>query len=270
MKIAATRNILNRLRRILKGMLFTASILAAFLVVLAFTTVPFWIWYGMGVKHAGIKRPPDCIVLLGGGGMPSESALMRLWYTAQAGNYFNKANIIIALPGNAKDSLSSINLMKKELILHGISKERIFLEDSGTNTRAQALRVLKIISNIEQRISNIERKNVKPDSIQYSKFNIRNSKFTSILIVTSPEHMLRAVLTFKKAGFMKVDGLPAFEQAIAADITFNARKLGGQIFIPDVGNSIMLRYQFWTQLQYEILILREYTALAYYKVSGWI
>ena len=69
---------------------------------------------------------------------------------------------------------------------------------------------------------------------------------------------------------MKVDGLPAFEQAIAADITFNARKLGGRIFIPDLGNSIMLRYQFWTQLQYEILILREYTALAYYKLSGWI
>ena len=136
--------------------------------------------------------------------------------------------------------------MKKELILRGISPERILLEDSGTNTRAEALNVLKIVSNIEYR------------------------KKSSILLVTSPEHLYRAVLTFKKAGFLKVDGVPAFEKSIEADLTFNARKLGARSWVPDVGRNITIRYQFWIQMDYEFLVLRESIALLYYKVQGWI
>jgi len=224
-------------------MLVAFGSIAAVLVILAFTPAPFWTWYGMSMKNAGVNRPPDYIVLLGGGGMPSESGLIRTWYAAQTGNYFSRARIIIALPGDRNDSLSSVNLMKKELILRGIGRERIFLEDSGTNTRAQAV-------------------------------NIFNSSLvtchSSILIVTSPGHLYRAVLSFKKAGFIKVDGLPAFEQTIESDITYNAYKLGGRKFIPDVGSNIILRYQFWTQMNYELLILREWTALGYYKLMGWI
>ena len=33
---------------------------------------------------------------------------------------------------------------------------------------------------------------------------------------------------------------------------------------------INLRYRFWTHLKYEILIIREFSALTYYKLSGWI
>ena len=188
---------------------------------------------------------------------------MRCWYTAKTANYFTRAKVIISLPGNARDSLSSINGMKKELVIRGIAPERILLEDSGTNTRAEALNVLKIISNIDQRISNIE-------SVQHSMFNIRYSKFKSLLIVTSPEHLRRAVLTFKKAGFLKVDGVPAFEEAIESDLSFTGRRLGGRRWVPDIGNNITLRYQFWTQLHYEVLILREVFALGYYKLQGWI
>ena len=235
----------------------------AFIIVLAFTSGPFWMWYDLSVSKAGVNRPPDYIVVLGGGGMPSESGLMRCWYTAKTANYFTRAKVIISLPGNARDSLSSINGMKKELVIRGIAPERILLEDSGTNTRAEALNVLKIISNIDQRISNIE-------SVQHSMFNIRYSKFKSLLIVTSPEHLRRAVLTFKKAGFLKVDGVPAFEEAIESDLSFTGRRLGGRRWVPDIGNNITLRYQFWTQLHYEVLILREVFALGYYKLQGWI
>ena len=235
----------------------------AFIIVLAFTSGPFWMWYDLSVSKAGVNRPPDYIVVLGGGGMPSESGLMRCWYTAKTANYFTRAKVIISLPGNARDSLSSINGMKKELVIRGIAPERILLEDSGTNTRAEALNVLKIISNIDQRISNFE-------SVQHSMFNIQYSKFKSILIVTSPEHLYRAVLTFRKAGFLKVDGVPAFEEAIESDLSFTGRRLGGRRWVPDIGNNITLRYQFWTQLHYEVLILREVFALGYYKLQGWI
>jgi uncharacterized SAM-binding protein YcdF (DUF218 family) len=210
-------------------------------LILAFTSAPFWIWYNMGTRHAGISRPPDYIVVLGGGGMPSESGLMRCWYAAKAAGYFPHSKVIIALPGDTADSLSSVIGMKNELILRGIAPERIIFEDSGTNTRAQAVNIFNGIS-----------------------------KFKSLLLVTSPEHLARAVSVFKKAGFLKVDGLPAFEEAIEADITYQGKRLGGRRWVPDIGENITVRYQFWTQMHYEILIVREWMATGYYWVKGWI
>jgi uncharacterized SAM-binding protein YcdF (DUF218 family) len=252
-KISKKDTIVKKFWPFLRALLVATGSVAAVMIILAFTPAPFWIWYGMGVKKAGIHRPPDFIVVMGGGGMPSESGLMRTWYAARVAANFPDAKIIIALPGNPSDSLSALNLMKAELVVRGISPERILLEDSGTNTRAQALNIWS--SRVTRHAS--------PDS----SFVIRHS---SLLLVTSPEHLYRAVLAFQKVGFLKVDGMPAFEQAIESDITFNSRKLGGRRYIPDVGNNITLRYQFWTQLNYEILVLREWAALGYYKLKGWI
>ena len=94
---------------------------------------------------------------------------------------------------------------------------------------------------------------------------------TPVLLITSPEHMRRAVLCFRKAGFEKVNGLPAFENALEADLKFDDDKLGGNnTLIPDVGESIKARYQLWNHLKYEILIAREIVALGYYRLRGWI
>lgn len=221
-------------------------------ILLAFTSAPFWMWYGLSMSRAGVNRPPDYILVLGGGGMPSESALMRCWYAAKTANYFTRAKVIVALPGKTSDSLSSINGMKKELTIRGIAVERILLEDSGTNTRAEALNIAKIIT--KHKLSR------QPGA----------GSRESILIVTSPEHIYRAVLTFKKAGFTNVDAIPAFEEAIESDLSFQGRRLGGRRWVPDIGNNITLRYQFWTQLHYEELLLREVFALGYYWVKGWI
>ena len=226
---------------ILKGVLLTIGTVALVAVFMAFTPAPFYMWYGMGMKKAGINRPPDYIVVMGGGGMPSESGLMRCWYGAKVAGRFTRAMVIVALPGDIHDSISSVNQMKQELVLRGVAPERILLEDSGTNTRAEALCVQNIIP--------------------ISK---------SLLIVTSPEHLLRAVLTFKKAGFMKVDGLPAFEKTIESDLSFSGKKLGGHGGMLDIGKNITVRYQFWMQMNYELLALREWTAMGYYKLMGWI
>lgn len=250
-------NRMKRFYKIFRGFLLGMGGVFTVAVILAFTSAPFWMWYGLSVSKAGVNRPPDYIVVLGGGGMPSESGLMRCWYAAKTANYFKRAKVIIALPGDIHDSLSSIIGMKKELLIRGIESRRIILEDSGTNTRAQALNILRGVTNLES----IEK-------VRYDYMNIPGT--VNILIVTSPEHMRRAVLTFRKAGFLKVDGLPAFEEAIESDITFKGKRLGGRLWVPDIGNSITLRYQFWTQLHYEELLLRELLALAYYKVKGWI
>lgn len=246
----------ENLKKLLRGFRLisvSVGIIALVMIILAFTSAPFWTWYGLGTKEAGINRPPDYIVLMGGGGMPSESGLMRTWYTAKAANWFTRARVIIALPGDTADSLSSICQMKRELVLRGVAPERILFEDSGTNTRSQAINIFKRAPSSESQA---------PSPVSRAP--------SSILVVTSPEHLYRAVLAFRKAGFLKVDGLPAFEQAIEADITFNARKLGGRKLIPDVGDNIALRYQFWTQMNYELLVIREWLALGYYKLMGWL
>jgi len=230
-------------------------------IILAFTSAPFWIWYELGTARSEICGTPDYIVVLGGSGIPSESGLMRTFYAAEAADHFPRANVIVALPGDTTDSLSSVNKMREELILRGVAPERIMLEDSGTNTRAQALLTKELIRDPRSAIR---------DTVNLSPISRIAYPASRILIISSPEHLYRAVLTFEKVGFEHVNGLPAFESDVESDISFSARRLGGRKWIPDVGDSITLRYQFWTQLHYELLILREWMAIAYYWAMGWI
>ena len=228
--------------RLLRNLFVLIGILFSICVLLALTTAPFWGYHWLGTSKSEINQEPQFIVLLGGGGMPSQSALMRSWYVEKAAISFPDATVIIAMPGTLEDSLSTPQLMKKELGIRGISSSKIRFENEGTNTRAQALNCQRLVK-----------------------------MQTPILLVTSPEHMRRAVLCFRKAGFERVNALPAFENAVEADLSFDDDKLGGnKTFVPDVGESINMRYQLWNHLKYEILIAREMVALTYYKIRGWI
>jgi len=299
------------IRRILKYILIFFGCLFLFLFVFCFTSGPFWTWYRLSTKYAGIHRPPGVIVILGGGGMPSESGLMRCWYGAKAANYFYNAKVIVALPGDTTDSLSSVNLMKKELVLRGVLAERISFEAAGTNTRAEAKNVFNGISNIDQRSLKFEgnivtksqshrvtekssakcqvqkesqshrvtekssakcqvQKESQSHKVTESQGDQGQSAKVAILIISSPEHMYRAVLAFRKVGFARVDGLPAFENAIESGLAFDDRLLGGKSWMPGIGKNITLRYRFWTQMHYEQLIIREWVAIAYYWLNGWI
>jgi uncharacterized SAM-binding protein YcdF (DUF218 family) len=260
--VVKIRHIIHFLLKIFSIILFFFGSIFLVSIILAFTTAPFWIWYGFSTKYAGINRPPEYIIVLGGGGMPSESGLIRCWYATKTASHFPNARVIISLPGDTTDSLSSVNLMKNEMIIRGVDKDRIILEAVGTNTRAQSLWVKKMIEGLKES----------------SKYEVRSTNLPShpltlapsILIVTSPEHLTRAVLTFKKAGFRRVDGVAAFEMTIESDITFNDRILGGREWIPGVGGNLALRYQFWTQMKYEGMMFREFLAMVYYKLKGWI
>jgi len=282
---------MKRLKKIVKILLISIGVVALIMAILAMTPAPFWIRYNMGMKRAGIHRPPDYIVVLGGGGMPSESGLMRCWYAAKAADRFPRSLVIVALPGDTTDPQSSINGMKDELILRGVAPERILFEDSGTNTRAEALLVKSLISRIQNTKFKCQNSRFKMQNaecrMQDGKFKMQNAKckmqyqsinqsvnqsinYLSILLVTSPEHLYRAVLTFKKAGFLKVDGLPAFEKDIETDLSFNSGLLGGKRYVPDVGDNVVLRYKFWNYLEYELELLREYVAIGYYWLMGWL
>lgn len=228
--------------RILRIIFISSGVFFVICLVLSMTTLPFWGYYWLGNSKSELNQQPATIILLGGGGMPSESNLIRCWYTEQAAKHFKECNVMIAMPGDVSDSLSTPRLVKKELILRGILPSRMLFENNGTNTRSQAINSKKILNPTEP-----------------------------ILLVTSPEHMRRAVLCFQKTGFEKVYALPAFENAVEADLSFNDDELGGnKTLVPDVGQSIQIRYQIWNHLKYEVLIAREIIALSYYKLRGWI
>lgn len=263
-------------KKVIKILLMTIGSVTLIMAVLAMTTAPFWIRYNLGMKKAGINRPPDYIVVLGGGGMPSASGLMRCWYAAKAADRFPRSMIIVALPGDTADPGSSVNGMRDELILRGVAPERILFEDSGTNTRAEALYVKQLITRIQSlkfkcqnSKSKVQSQNSEIVTDSLTPLSIVNCQL-SILLVTSPEHLYRAVLTFRKAGFLKVDGVPAFEKDIETDLSFRAGLLGGRSYVPDVGDNVVLRYKFWNYLEYELEILREYVAIGYYWLMGWI
>ncbi|MDD4107499.1 MAG: YdcF family protein [Prolixibacteraceae bacterium] len=228
--------------RILRIFFLITGVFFISCIILAFTTLPYWGLHWLGTSKSYLKEKPETIILMGGGGMPSESNLMRSWYTALAAENYNKALVLIAMPGDIKDTLSTPKLMKEELVLRGINPTRIVFENQGKNTRSQALQCKNMINTDEP-----------------------------VLLVTSPEHTLRSVLSFQKAGFLKVNALPAFENVTEANLKFKDDELGGnKNMIPDVGNIISVRYQLWNHLKYEIIFTRELTALLYYKIRGWI
>jgi uncharacterized SAM-binding protein YcdF (DUF218 family) len=228
-----------------RAMFVAFGILFLVFLILSFTSLPYWGYYWLGTSKSQIAKKPDYIILLGGGGMPSESSLMRIFFVHRAAVESPESRIVISIPGDPTDSLSTARKVAAELISKGIAPARLLYEQTATNTRSEA--------------------------IQLQYFNKEKLTDKAILLVTSPEHTRRAVLVFKKAGFTNVSALPTFENAIEANLFFDDKKLGGtKTLVPDIGGNTEVRYQFWNHLKYEILIVRELTALGYYKLRGWI
>ncbi len=220
---------------VLWGILFLGYLLVAF------TTLPYWGLHWLGTSRAGKGGTPAYIVLLGGSGMPSESNLIRSWYAARAAVSYPEVPVVVVMPGDTADPSGTPVKIREELMLRGVESSRILFGSRGTNTRSQALECAGLLD--------------------------RNR---SLLLITSPENMRRSVLSFTKAGFTKVSGLPAFENPSEADFTFRDDDLGSDpVLVPDVGENFQVRYQVWTHLRYEILITREVVALVYYRLRGW-
>jgi len=225
------------LLKIAKWFFSIIGVLSFILLILSFTDIPYYAYHGLGMPNSGLDGKPDVIVIPGGAGMPSPDGLIRTYYGAGAANQFPEAQIIIAHPYNrGNDSLQQLELMANELILKGVDSLRIKFEPIGFNTWSQAVNVGKMFGAEKNKIS--------------------------LLIVTSPEHVYRAVKTYEKVGFLNVSARAAFEKPIDED------KLKNEEEMKDV--NLSARYNMWSYLNYELLVLREYTAIAYYKLRGWI
>jgi uncharacterized SAM-binding protein YcdF (DUF218 family) len=233
-KLTSTaKQVFRRLIKFFGWVLFVA-------ILLSFTDIPFKAYYWLGTSGADLTRKPDYIVLLGGVGMPSPEDLIRIYTVAGAWKQVPDAKVIIAFPNDtAKQQFSPELMMASELIMRGVDSSMILFEKEGISTRTQA-------ENISE------------------MFDLNSIDTIGIRIVTSPEHMFRAVRTFRKIGFKYVGGTPAFESVVDENKLIRGKKKYSEKKLQNI------RYNMWSYLKYEITVVREFCAICYYKLRGWI
>lgn len=234
------KNIFVAFRHLLTatGLIFTFSIL------LAFTTGPYYLYHWLGTSEGAFRFRPTHLVMLGGGGFPGESSLLRCWYVTQLTKTYPEARVIIsqAAETSGDSSLNAADAIRHELILRGVDSTRIRSFSTGRNTREEAVHLYRMLGE-----------------------NAR------VVIITSPEHMRRAIKSLRKAGLQYTGGIPTFADPGMADLRYDDRQLGGsRLAIPAIGHSTQLRYQVWNHLGYQLICTRELIASGWYALRGWI
>jgi uncharacterized SAM-binding protein YcdF (DUF218 family) len=237
---SSIRNAIEKVKSTFRFFIMLLGWCTLFAIVLSFTDLPFKMYYWLATKGADLKKRPDYIVMLGGVGMPSPEDLIRIYTTAGAWHEVPDSKVIVAFPPDTLLKRDSPELlMARDLILRGVDSSRILFEREGISTRTQSQKIATIVG---------------PENLDS----------VGIRIVTSPEHMFRAVRAFRKIGFRYVGGSPAFERAIDENRLIQGKKKKSE------KRFLNIRYNMWSYLKYEITILREFCAIGYYKIRGWI
>ncbi|MDD2239830.1 MAG: YdcF family protein [Kiritimatiellae bacterium] len=244
--------------RILHGVVLLAGVVALLGAALQFTPWPWRAYRGLGTTANLSARPPTHILVMGGSGIPGESGLMRTFYGALAAAEHPEAELLVAMPRAASESEASQAYLD-ELARRGVAPHTMRILDRGRNTREQALRLADYLG----------------DSIGDA----------TVLIVSNPEHIRRCAAALRKAGIRHLAVMPAHSLSIEDALPWRAADLEAPItgsapaaaastavakWVPDVGGSMVLRYNLWAHLGYTLDVAREWTALAYYRLRGWI
>ncbi len=228
----------SRFISVVKKIIFSAGIFFLVLCLVACTRLPFDLHQWLGTANADFDFTPECIIIPGGSGMPSEANLIRLYYASEIAVSVPTAKVILLHPIDTSVATS----MMRFLVTHGVDSMQIHWYSEGTNTREQVLLL---------------------------KENQPGMEHMKIVVVTSPEHMYRTLGVFRKLGFKNVGGVSAFEQAMFVDLGYDHSKTGGKWYMPDVSANTGLRYNFWNYLKLQITCYRELLAIMYYKLNGW-
>ncbi len=224
--------------RWLRRIAIVSGCLALVMIALAFTRIPFDIHRWLG--RAGVECHGQGIVVLGGSGMPSGPELLRLHRAAELAHDDTSRRITVIHPGEP----AVLEEMVQELVIRGVGRARITTINEGENTREQALIFWKQCPSLA----------------------------TPILLVTAPENMYRSVRAFQRTNLSegRVCGAAAWDHAMDHDFAYRHKAIGGKVWTPDVSDDPSLRYTFWNYLKLEITCLREFAAIAYYRLNGWI
>jgi len=146
------------------------------------------------------QETPRTIVVLGGGGIPSTSSLIRLYYAAEYGRNMTGTTFVVSLPSNIDPERASVGRMRDELVMRGIPASRIRMETRGLGTRDEAVKVRELLGEA--------------------------TIHEPVVVVSSEFHLRRAVLAFRRAGFSNVRGLYADNIGAEADFRFAGLRYG--------------------------------------------
>ncbi len=240
------KNWKQRLLRCGKILFISFSSFLILVILFAFTTGPYYLYHWLGTSKSEFHFQPQCIIIMGGVGYPGESSLIRSWYAAETWKKNPSATVIITQPAAAciRLELSDAWGIRKDLMIRGVDSTKILLEIKGKNTREEGMEVMRILPGAEKQFC---------------------------VLITSPEHMRRSILTFKKLGFQQLGGIPTWNAIGHIDLGYKDSNLGGNnVPLPEVGGSLQLRYQFWNHLRYQVICYRELIGLAWYQLRGWI
>ncbi|MFH0881272.1 MAG: YdcF family protein [Lentisphaerota bacterium] len=179
------------LKRIWKSLVCLLA--AAFVVELlvGFFGVPGFVgrWFvTAGDEKAGA---PQYVIVLGGGGIPSESGLMRTYYAAEMRKEYTGLTYVVSLPCEGDPATNSVGRMRDELVMRGVPASSILMEYAARNTHEQAVNIAKMMGPATQQ--------------------------AEVRLVTSSWHMRRAIACFQAAGFQHLGGTKTINQGAEAD-----------------------------------------------------
>lgn len=226
------------LGRCLRKLVLVSGVFGLCLVLLACTRIPFDVHRWLGMADRPCAAPADLIVVLGGSGMPSGPELLRLHCAAQLAMNLPTADLLVIHP----DTAEAMRQMVDELVLRGVGRGRIAQLSRGENTREQALEF----------------------------WLSRDGTVPRVALVTAPENMRRSVLAFQEVGVRSICGAAAWDHAMDHHFAYQHDRIGGKTWTPDLAEATTMRYTFWNYLKLEVGCLREFAALAYYWLNGWI
>lgn len=146
------------------------------------------------------RETPGAIVVLGGGGIPSASSLIRLYYAAEYGRNMTGTIFVVSLPSNIAPERASVGRMRNELVMRGIPASQIKMETRGMGTHDEAVKVREILG--------------------------ADVSSGPVVVVSSEFHLRRAVLAFRRAGFTNVRGLYADDIGAEVDFRFASLRYG--------------------------------------------
>ena len=205
--------------------------LAFFLqMMMGFLGVPRWVGGWLSWDSLQLAVPPRYVVVLGGGGIPSESGLIRTYYAAKIGMTMTGTTFVVSLPCEGDPQTNSVGRMRDELVMRGIPSNSVVLEYASYNTHEQAVNIGLLLG--EKALGD------------------------PVLLVTSPYHVKRALRCFRKQGFTQIAAVSAVDTEAEGD--FGAQSMLG------------LRYVFWASLDAVLQYSREAAAMLYYRLRGWI
>jgi uncharacterized SAM-binding protein YcdF (DUF218 family) len=230
------------LGRFARVLLMAAGLLLIAIGWLAMTNLP-WRWYGaLAYPGENAASPPEVIVMMGGGGIPSESGLMRSWKAAEVARIYSNALVVVAMPDDGTETVTSG--IGYELIMRGVDPARLRRESSGRNTREQAMEVARML--------------------------LATNGGPVVGLVTSPEHMKRTWHSFSRAGLTRLIAYPSFAEEIKVDMSYNEAELGAPSLGGVVGANDTAKYRVWDNLMVMVRCARETVAWWYYRGMGWL